>query len=117
MKANHDYHDRYHLLINNSKESFQIKTGNETVTNSNCEKLLGVKIYNELNFNEHISSLFKKACQKLNAHSRVAHCTKFGQRRLVLNSLITSHFSYSPLVWMFHSRKLNERINHIHERV
>ena len=22
----------------------------------------------------------------------------------------------SPIVWMFHSRKLNERINHIHER-
>ena len=24
--------------------------------------------------------------------------------------------SYCPIVWMLHSRKLNERINHIHER-
>ena len=31
MKANPD---KYHLLINNTKESFQIKTGNETVSNS-----------------------------------------------------------------------------------
>ena len=38
------------------------------------------------------------------------------QRRLILNSFITSHLSYCPIVWMFHSRKLNERINHIHER-
>ena len=40
----------------------------------------------------------------------------FDQKRLILNSFITSHFSYWPTVWMFHSRKLNERINHIHER-
>ena len=25
-------------------------------------------------------------------------------------------FGYCPLVWMFHSRKLNNRINNIHER-
>ena len=67
MKANPD---KYHLLINNSKESFQIKIGNETVSNSKYEKLLGVKIDHELNFNEHVSSLCKKASQKLNALSR-----------------------------------------------
>ena len=38
------------------------------------------------------------------------------QRRLILNSFITSHFSYCPIVWRFHNRKLNERIIHIHER-
>ena len=40
----------------------------------------------------------------------------FDQRRLVLNSFIKLHFSYCPIVWMFHSRKLNKRIYHIHER-
>ena len=35
MKANPD---KYHLLINNTKESFQIKIGNETVSNSKYEK-------------------------------------------------------------------------------
>ena len=40
----------------------------------------------------------------------------FDQRKVILNSFITSHFSYCPTVWMFHSRKLNGRINHIHER-
>ena len=41
---------------------------------------------------------------------------KFDQRRLILNSFITSHFSYCPVVWMFHTRKLNETINHILEK-
>ena len=51
MKANPD---KYHLLINNTEESFQIKIGNETVTNSKYEKLLGVRIDYELNINEHV---------------------------------------------------------------
>ena len=113
MKANPD---KYHLLINNTKESFQIKIGNETVSNSKYEKLLGVKVDHELNFNEHVSSLCKKASQKLNALSRIASCMTFHQRRLILNFFITSHFSYCPIVWVFHGRKLNERINHIRER-
>ena len=83
MKANPDKH---YLLINNTKENFQIKIGNETVSNSKYEKLLGVKIDHELNFNEHVSSLCKKACQRLNAVSRRASCMTFNQRRLILNS-------------------------------
>ena len=41
VKANPD---KYHLLINNTKESFQIKIGNETFSNSKYEKLLGFKV-------------------------------------------------------------------------
>ena len=64
MKANPD---KYHLLINNTKKSFQIKIGNETVSNSKYEKFPEVKVDHELNFNEHVSSLCKKASQKPNA--------------------------------------------------
>ena len=80
------------------------------------KKMLGVQIDHELNFNEHVSSLCKKAIQKLDALSRIASCMTFDKRRLILNSFITSHFSYCLIVWMFHSRKLNERINQIHEK-
>ena len=34
-----------------------------------------------------------------------------------MKSCITSQFSYCPLVWIFHIRKLNNKINAIHERV
>ena len=78
--------------------------------------MLGVKGDHELNFNEYVSSLCKKASQRLNALSRIVSCMTFDQRRMILNSFITSHFSYCPIVCMFHSRKINETINHIHER-
>ena len=33
-----------------------------------------------------------------------------------MNAFITSQFSYCPLVWMSHSRAMNNRINKIHEK-
>ena len=33
-----------------------------------------------------------------------------------MKAFITSQFSYCPLIWMFHSRSLNNKINRIHER-
>ena len=36
--------------------------------------------------------------------------------RLIMMAFIISQFSYCPLVWMFHSRGVNKRINKIHEK-
>ena len=33
-----------------------------------------------------------------------------------MKACIASKFGYCPLVWMFHSRKLNSRVNKLHER-
>ena len=34
-----------------------------------------------------------------------------------MKAFIMSQFSYCPLIWMFCSRKMNKKINNIHERV
>ena len=33
-----------------------------------------------------------------------------------MRAFVTSQFQYCPLVWMFHSRKMNNKINRLHER-
>ena len=33
-----------------------------------------------------------------------------------MKSFVEAQFGYFPVVWMFHSRELNKKINHIHER-
>ena len=33
-----------------------------------------------------------------------------------MEAFITSQFSYCPLIWMFHGRNLNNKINRTHER-
>ena len=77
---------------------------------------MGIKIDNKLTFEEHVKRLCKKASQKVSAVARISSLMRFEQRKRIVNLFITSHFSHNPLVWMFHSRRLNNRIDHIHER-
>ena len=67
-------------------------------------------------FDDYVPSICKKASNKLNALVWFANYMNFDQRRLIMKAFITSQFGYCPLVWMFHSRNLNNRINNIHER-
>ena len=38
------------------------------------------------------------------------------QLELTITTFTMSHFSYCPLVWMFHDKASNNKINKIHER-
>ena len=89
---------------------------NFNILNSTSEKLLGIVIDNKLTFDVHVSGICTKATQKLHALSRVSHFMTFKQRLTIMTSFILSQFGYCPLVWIFHSRTLNTRINRIHER-
>ena len=86
------------------------------IENSNSQKLLGITIDNKLSFDEHVSSICTKASQKIHAISWVSKFMSFRQRKTIFHTFILSHFGYCPLVWMLHSRKLNHRINKLHER-
>ena len=86
------------------------------IKSSKCEKILGIKIDNKLNFNTYVGEVCKKAGQKLNALSRVTPYMDLSKRCILLNGFFISQFSYCPLVWMLHSRRKNNKINRIHER-
>ena len=86
------------------------------ISNSQNETLLGIKIDNNLKFDVHVNNLCTKASQKLHALARISKYMTIENRKKILNAFISSQFSYCPLVWMFHSRALNNRINRIHER-
>ena len=49
-------------------------------------------------------------------HWRVSNFMNMEQRRKIMKAFIASQFGYCPVVWMFHSRMLNNRINKIDER-
>ena len=70
-----------------------------------------------LSFEEHVSDNSKKASQKLNALTRIPSYMDIQKRRAIMKSFITLQFSYCPSVCMFHSRKLNNKINAIHQKV
>ena len=93
-----------------------MKIGTEVIQNSSFVKLLGIIIDNKLNFNEHVTKMCKKASKKLHALSRIANYMTSDKLKLVMRAFIESEFVYFPLIWMFHNKTLNNKINHLHER-
>ena len=104
------------LLAGHTPECLWVKVGEELIWESSNEKLLGLTIDKKLNFNKHLSILCKKISGKVSALARMVKIIPFNKKRLLLKTFIESQFSYCPLIWMFCSRKMNRKINHIHER-
>ena len=77
------------------------------------QKLLGVLIDRDLNFDGYISSLCRKVGKKLSALARLSRCMSLKQRRVLMESFIEAQFDYCQLIWMFPTRELNRKINHI----
>ena len=107
--------DKCHLLIINSQGNI-INIGNEEIESSTSVKLLGITIDNKLNFNEHVTTICKKTSQKLHALARIAKYLDTDKLKIIMKTFIESQFNYCPLLWMFHSRILNNKINKLHER-
>ena len=104
--------DKFHLLLSSSDEN--IYTSVDQFQIYQHEKLLGITIDNNMKFDEHVSRLCKNASQKLHALARVSNFIDVEQRRKIMKAFIASQLGYCPVVWMFHSRMLNNRINKIH---
>ena len=111
MKLNQD---KCHLLVSGYKnENVWANIGNEKIWESNKQKLLGLDIDRNLNFNEHVSSLCRKVGNKLSVLARLSNFMSFKQRRILLKTFIESQSGYCPLIWMFHSRRVNNKTNHL----
>ena len=107
--------DKCHLLPSTTEEfNFQIL---ETVIhNSHSRTLLGVTFDKKIKSERHITAICHKANRKLNAPARVISYMDLQKRLILMNVFFNSQFNYSPVIWMFHSRVLNNKINRPHER-
>ena len=64
----------HYTVIGDDNPTQRITLNNNEIASSNEEKLLGILLDNKLNFDSHITSLCKKAGQKLSALARKNHC-------------------------------------------
>ena len=94
----------------------QVKIAAAQIENSSCEKLLSVTIDTKLSFEKHIEQIYAKARAKLKALARIAPFMNIEKKKVLMKAFFMAQFSYCPLTWMFHSRKLNNKINKLHER-
>ena len=104
-----------HLLIRGT-ETTQANVDGSMIKSTQKEILLGIKLDSELRFEDHVNFMCEKASQKLYALARIAQFMDLKQKRKIMKAFVESQFEYCLLIWMFHSRGLNDKINCIHER-
>ena len=103
-------------LLTSATASIAIEIKDNEILNSESEKLRGVKIDNILNFNNHLQKILKKASQKIHVLARITPYMSIPKRKILMNSFSITQFSYCPLVWVCHSRLMDNEINRLHEK-
>ena len=118
MKSNTSKCHLFVTDINHKKYSSKsyIYLQNEFLESQETVKLLGLEIDQNLDFDEYINGLIKRGNQKLHALMRIKSFLTEDKLKLVMRSFIESQFNYCPLIWMYHSREINRKINKLHER-
>ena len=112
MKANID---RCYLVVNGNDEVV-INLGETEIKNGEYGKLLGIKVDAKLTFNEHLNDIIRKASRKVNPLSGVVPHMSLSKKKILMTSFFNSQCSYFPLILLFHSRIMNNKIDWLHER-
>ena len=63
-----------------------------------------------------LKQIIKKASHKVHILVRIMPYICISKRKLLMNVFFKAQFSYCPLVWMCHSRSMNNKINRLYER-
>ena len=109
--------DKCHLLTSRNKnEEMWAKLDRDIVWKSNDVKILRITSDNNLKFAEHLSNICSKANRKITALTRLAKFLPFKKSRILFKAFIESQFKCCPLAWMFHGRKINDKLKKLHER-
>ena len=104
-----------HLLLS-IKNPEVVSIDGVQITSIIAETLLGITIDSNLNFENRLSAICNLVNRKINALGQIANCMPLEKRCIMLKTFIESQSNYCPLIWMFHSRTINNKIHRLHER-
>ena len=116
MKANPD---KFQAICTGKKshdtiEQFQI--GSTLIKCKDNVTLLGVNIDFNLNFNDHVSEIGRKASKQLTILQRLGRFLTKQGKLTIHNSFIMSNCSYCPVAWHFCSMASTRKMEKIQER-
>ena len=112
MKANPE---KCHVILSSNTQR-EIRFANTSIASSPSEKLLGITLDSELKSEEHVNKICNIVNKKLNVLHRIGSHMSLEKRKMLLRTFMESQFNYCPLIWMFHSRTLNNKINRLREK-
>ena len=100
---------------NHTAEYISIDQKNTKISSS--VKLLRVHIDDKLNFNLHITKIFRSAANQLHTLIRLRMFLNFEEKKTLINSYFYSNFNYCPLIWMFSSAKSLNKVESLQKRI
>ena len=80
-------------------------------SSSKYEELLGIFIDHKLTLEDHHLNIDQKV-----ALAKRSKCMSQKKLRITIKAFVTSQFAYCPLIWMFHNRRIDHKINKLHEK-
>ena len=83
---------------NNIPKDLTISINDMNIKRNDSSKLLGIILDNKLNFEKHISPIFKYASCQLNILFRLKNFLGIKGRKVLIESFFYSSFQYFPLV-------------------
>ena len=72
------------------KMMWPINASEFKIKNTECEKLLGIKVYCGRKFENYLDSVIEKASNEINALSRVTPCMNLSKKKMLMNSFFKS---------------------------
>ena len=90
--------DKCHLFVAGHRyETLSANIGETRICESKNEKLLGLTIDKNLNLNDHIFTLCKKAGRKLSVLSGISNYISFEKKRILLKAFVESQIWVLPI--------------------
>ena len=89
----------------------EIKVNSHILQNVTCEKLLGVQIDSNLDYNTHIDEVCKTITSKLSLLKQIKVFLSIAYRKLFYNAYIQPSIDYCLVVWGNTSKCNLDRIN------
>ena len=88
----------------------------QNINTSRTIKILGVILDDQLKFNDHITSICRRASSQINALKRISKFLNTSGRMNIYKSFIYSNFNYCPLTWIFCGKKNTDKLEKLQER-
>ncbi|KAL4238884.1 hypothetical protein ACF0H5_003591 [Mactra antiquata] len=82
-----------------SNKNLSLHLGQDTIEFSNCERLLGVQVDNNLTWKNQVNMIVKKCNSKLYLLQRIKQFINIPVRKLFYNAYILPHLEYCCSVW------------------
>ena len=90
---------KYMIFTNKTKQEITISLDGQRITESSCERFLGVMIDSRLTWSQHINLLATKISRNAGILYKLKNFVPDSVLKMIYNSFIQSHMNYCSSVW------------------